>query len=113
LIVETDDQIHDVSGTLFSDQNPRVVEIDGIKIEAELGQHMIYVSNDDKPGIIGNLGTTLGDVGVNIATFHLGRVNQGGDAMALIAVDDVIQERVLKKLRELSHVKQVRALHFE
>ena len=113
LIVETDDHVHDVSGTLFSDQNPRVVEIDGIKVEAELGQHMIYLSNEDKPGIIGKLGTALGDAGVNIATFHLGRANRGGDAMALISVDDAIHEEVLKNLRELSHVKQVRALRFE
>ena len=113
LIVETYVGIHDVSGTLFSDQNPRVVEIDGIKVEAELGRHMIYLSNEDKPGIIGSLGTTLGNAGVNIATFHLGRANLGGDAMALIQVDDAIEEGVLSHLRNLSHVKQVRALHFE
>ena len=113
LIVETESQVYDVSGTLFSDQNPRVVEIDGIKVEAELGRHMIYLSNEDKPGIIGNLGTTLGDAGVNIATFHLGRAIMGGDAMALIQVDEAIEEGVLSRLRDLSHVKQVRALHFE
>ena len=113
LVVETEYQIHDVSGTLFSDQNPRGVEIDGIKVEAELGRHMIYLSNEDKPGIIGNLGTTLGDAGVNIATFHLGRAILGGDAMALIQVDEAIEESVLSRLRELSHIKQVRALHFE
>ena len=113
LIVETEDLVHDVSGTLFSDQNPRVVDIDGIKVEAELGEHVIFLSNEDKPGIIGSLGTTLGDAGVNIATFHLGRACLGGDALALIAVDDAIEEGVLARLRELSHVKRVRALRFD
>lgn len=113
LTVETDDATHDVSGTLFSDQNPRVVEIDGIKVEAELGRHMLFLVNEDKPGIIGNLGTTLGSAGVNIATFHLGRANRGGDALALISVDGGVDDGVLAQVRDLAHVKQVRALHFD
>ena len=112
LMVETDEDCHDVSGTLFADQNPRVVEIDGIKVEAELGHHMIYLRNEDKPGTIGSLGTTLGDAGVNIATFHLGRAHRGGDALALIQVDEDVGEDILARVRGLTHVKQVRVLHF-
>ena len=110
LIVETEDRTRDVSGTLFSDRNPRVVDIDGIKVEAELGKHMVFLSNEDKPGIIGSLGMTLGDAGVNIATFHLGRAGLGGDAVALVAVDDAVEDGVLARLRRLPHVKQVRTL---
>ncbi len=113
LAVETEDRTRDVSGTLFSDRNPRVVQIDGIKVEAELGEHVIFLSNEDKPGIIGSLGTALGDAGVNIATFHLGRAGLGGDALALVAVDDAVEDGVLAQLRELPHVKQVKALRFD
>ena len=62
-----------VAGTLFGGDKPRIVEIKGIQIEAELGRHMLYVTNQDKPGFIGRLGTLLGEAGINIATFHLGR----------------------------------------
>src|SRR3546814_20818443 len=70
----------------------RVVDIRGISVEAALTPHMLYISNEDKPGFIGALGTTLGDAGVNIATFHLGRAAQGQDAIALLELDAPIDE---------------------
>jgi D-3-phosphoglycerate dehydrogenase len=112
LTVETDDGRHCVSGTLFADQKPRVVEIDQIKIEAELGPHVLYLSNDDKPGIIGSLGTMLGDAGVNIATFHLGRATRAGAALALVEVDEAIDPDIAGRLRTLPHVNDVKILHF-
>jgi D-3-phosphoglycerate dehydrogenase len=81
-------------------------------MEAELGQHMLYVTNEDKPGFIGALGTTLGDAGVNIATFHLGRQARGSDAIALIAVDEAVTPEVLAKVEHLPHVRQAKPLHF-
>jgi D-3-phosphoglycerate dehydrogenase len=101
-----------VAGTLFADERPRIVMIEGIKLEAELGPHMLFVTNVDKPGIIGGIGTTLGDAGVNIATFHLGRADQGGDAMALVVVDEPLSDEILKKVAALPMIKQAKALSF-
>jgi hypothetical protein len=58
---------------VFSDGKPRFIQIKGINLDAEIGQHMVYTTNTDAPGIIGILGTTLGKHGVNIANFQLGR----------------------------------------
>ena len=79
-----------VTGTLFGGKHPRIVEIKGIEIEAEFAPHMLYITNDDKPGFIGRLGTLLGENKVNIATFHLGRDKPGGSAIALVQVDQPI-----------------------
>ncbi len=110
--VTTEAQTRDVAGTLFAGQRPRVVQVKGIKLEAELGEHMLYVTNADKPGFIGALGTTLGDAGVNIATFHLGRRPEGGDAIALVEVDEPISEDILHKVRNLPNVRQAQSLTF-
>ncbi|MDP6344952.1 MAG: ACT domain-containing protein, partial [Alphaproteobacteria bacterium] len=110
--VTTERQTRDVAGTLFADNRPRIVQVKGIKLEAELGSHMLYVTNEDKPGFIGALGSALGDAGVNIATFHLGRAEPGGDAIALVEVDEPIADEVLATVRGLSHVVQAQALNF-
>ena len=110
--VTTEKQSRDVAGTLFADNQPRIVQVKGIKLEAELAKHMLYVSNADKPGLIGALGTLLGDSGVNVATFHLGRADAGGDAIALIGVDQPIDETVLTAVRALPHVGRAQALNF-
>lgn len=112
LVVTTEQRSRSVAGTLFADAKPRVVEISGIQIEAELGTHMLYVANDDKPGFIGTLGSTLGEAGLNIATFHLGRATAGGDAIALIEVDQPIDDSVLDKVSALPLVYQAKTLHF-
>ena len=110
--VTTETQSRDVAGTLFADNRPRIVQVKGINLEAELAPHMLYITNDDKPGLIGALGTLLGDSGVNVATFHLGRARPGGDAIALIGVDQAIDDGVLTAVRALPHVAQARALNF-
>ena len=101
-----------VAGTLFGGTKPRVVDIKGISIEAALTPHMLYITNEDKPGFIGALGTTLGDAGVNIATFHLGRAEQGQDAIALLELDAPIDAKTLEKVRALPHTMQAEALRF-
>ncbi len=98
------------AGTLFSDQHPRIVELNGIALEAELGANMLYVTNEDRPGFIGGLGTALGDAGVNIATFNLGRSGRGGEALALIELDEPIPDHVLDAVRALPHVREAKAL---
>ena len=110
--VTTGRQTREVAGTLFADQKPRVVLIKGIKVEAELGPHMIYVTNEDKPGFIGRFGSVLGNHGLNIATFHLGRVAAGQEAIALVEVDGPVPPAVLAEVQALPQVQQVKALHF-
>src|SRR6185312_9071967 len=112
LAVITDNRTRDVCGTLFGGDKPRIVEIKGIRIEAELGRHMLYTTNEDKPGFIGRLGSLLGEAGVNIATFHLGRSAPGADAIALIEVDQALPDALLAKVREIPGVVQAEALAF-
>lgn len=113
LTVTTDnDWTRHVAGTVFADGKPRITDIKGIEIEAAFAPSMLYITNRDVPGYIGALGATLGDAGVNIATFNLGRASMGGDAIALIQVDGDIPEAVLDTVRGLRHVKQARALKF-
>ena len=101
-----------VAGTLFQDAEPRLVSIRGIPMEARLGPHMLYVRNQDKPGLIGALGMTLGDAGINIATFHLGRDRPGGDAIALVEVDGPIPDYVLAQVAKLPQVLHAQQLSF-
>ena len=106
------DQGDSVAGTMFADSRPRLVRIKGIEIEADLGPHMLYITNKDVPGIIGHLGTALAEAGVNIATFHLGRAARGGDAIALIEVDEALDEQVLAAVRAIDGISQAKALRF-
>ncbi len=112
LSVTTERGPRSVAGTLFGGSKPRIVDVKGIAVEAELGQHMLYISNEDRPGLIGGLGSILGDAKVNIATFHLGRAEAGGDAIALVHVDEPIAEEVLARITALPQIKQVVLLHF-
>jgi D-3-phosphoglycerate dehydrogenase len=112
LTVKTERGERSVAGTLFGGDKPRIVDIKGISIEAALTPHMLYITNEDKPGFIGALGTTLGDAGVNIATFHLGRAAQGSDAISLLELDAPIDAKTLEKVRALPHTKQAEALRF-
>jgi D-3-phosphoglycerate dehydrogenase / 2-oxoglutarate reductase len=110
--VTTDKQTRSVAGTLFAGSRPRLVEIKGIKVEADFGRHMLYVTNQDKPGFIGRFGATLAGAGINIATFHLGRAEQGGDAICLVSVDEQVPEEVLAMVRTLPLVVQATTLAF-
>jgi len=110
--VTTDQQTRAVAGTLFAGSRPRIVEIKGIKVEADFGRHMLYVTNQDKPGFIGRFGATLAGAGINIATFHLGRAVQGGDAICLVSVDEPVAEEVLAMVRTLPLVMQATSLAF-
>jgi D-3-phosphoglycerate dehydrogenase / 2-oxoglutarate reductase len=110
--IETGGLSRSVAGTLFAGSRPRIVEIKGIKVEADFAPHMLYVTNQDKPGFIGRFGATLAGAGINIATFHLGRAEQGGDAICLVSVDDGVPEDVLAMVRTLPLVVQATSLAF-
>jgi len=110
--VVTERQERSVSGTVYADGKPRMVDIKGIRVDAEFGRSMIYVTNEDKPGFIGKFASLLGDAKINIATFHLGRVKQGGDAIALVEIDGAVPAELLAKIQALPQVKQVKVLVF-
>src|SRR5579872_4850489 len=101
-----------IAGTLFGGSRPRIVDVEGIALEAELGAHMLFVRNHDKPGFIGNLGQTLGEAAINIATLHLGRSAPGRDAICLIQVDQPLDDALLTKVRAIANVVQAKQLHF-
>jgi D-3-phosphoglycerate dehydrogenase len=112
ITVTTDRGTRSVAGTLFAGNKARLVEIKGIPVEADFGRHMLYVTNQDKPGFIGKFGDTLAQHGINIATFHLGRSAAGGDSICLASVDEAISESVLAEVRALPLVVQAVALTF-
>ena len=110
--VTTDQGSRVLSGSLFGGDKPRLVGIDDVSVEAELSPIMLFTRNEDKPGYIGRLGGLLGDHGVNIATFHLGRTTPGADAVALVSVDQVVDGALLESIRKLSGVVTAVALTF-
>jgi len=110
--VVTERQSRFVSGTVFADGRPRIVNIKGIRMDAEFGPSMLYITNLDKPGFIGRFSSTLGEAGINIATFHVGREAPGGNAIALIEVDGEVPPAVLAQVQALPQVQQAKPLKF-
>jgi D-3-phosphoglycerate dehydrogenase len=110
--VKTEAGERSVAGTLFNNVEPRLVEMFGIKVEADLSGNMMYIVNEDAPGFIGRIGTLLGENSINIGTFNLGRREAGGEAVLLLSVDSPVEESVLKSACELPGVKLVKALAF-
>jgi D-3-phosphoglycerate dehydrogenase len=112
LSVTTANMERSVGGTVFHDGKPRILSIKGIKIDAEFTPSMIYVTNEDKPGFIGRFASLLGEAGVNIATFALGRDEKGGSAIALVSIDGTAPEGVIAKVAKIPGVRQAKALRF-
>jgi D-3-phosphoglycerate dehydrogenase / 2-oxoglutarate reductase len=101
-----------VAGTLFGNATPRLVELFGVNVEAELNGDMLYIVNEDAPGFIGRLGSALGEANINIGTFHLGRQEAGGVAVLLLSVDSPVGKETLENIQGLPGVKRVMALKF-
>ncbi len=110
--VVTDRQTRWVAGTVYADGRPRIVNIKGIRIDAEFGPSMLYVTNQDRPGFVGRFATLLAGAGINIATFHLGRETAGGNAIALVEVDGAVPPDVLAQVQQIPNVQQVKPLRF-
>jgi len=110
--VTTPEMVRTLAGTVFSDGRPRLIQIKDIKLDAEFAPNMIYVTNEDKPGFIGRLGTLLGESKVNIANFTLGRSAPGEDAIALVEVDGDVNDTVIAAIRKIPAVKGAKALKF-
>jgi len=113
LTVKTASKEREIAGTVFSDGKQRFIQIKGINIDAEVGRHMLYTTNEDVPGIIGTLGQTMGKNGVNIANFTLGRKDAGKDAIALLYLDAQPPAEVLAKLEATGMFSSVKPLEFD
>ncbi|MEL6479528.1 MAG: NAD(P)-dependent oxidoreductase, partial [Pseudomonadota bacterium] len=112
LIVTTAQKTRTVAGTVFSDGRPRFIQIKGIGMEAEPQPNMLYTVNTDEPGYIGALGMKTGDLGINIATFNLGRSEKGGEAITLMGVDAPLAPETLAEIAALPQVQEAKALSF-
>ncbi|KLE32313.1 phosphoglycerate dehydrogenase [Aurantiacibacter gangjinensis] len=116
VVANTPDRRREVAGSLFGNNQARLVEIAGTRIETELEGHMLYIVNEDAPGFIGRLGLTLGDAGVNIGNFHLGRrlpdKHKGGDAVLMLTLDQQPSDAVQDAVCALEGVRKVRSLSF-
>jgi D-3-phosphoglycerate dehydrogenase / 2-oxoglutarate reductase len=110
--VQTENGERSVAGTLFGNSSPRLVELFGVNVEADLVGDMLYIVNEDAPGFIGRLGSTLGEANVNIGTFHLGRQEAGGVAVLLLSVDSPVGTDTLETIHALPGVKRAMALKF-
>ncbi|HSU88229.1 MAG TPA: phosphoglycerate dehydrogenase [Terriglobia bacterium] len=109
--LRTDVESHRVSGTVFTDKLPRIVNVDGYPLEVVPHGNMIFFTNNDKPGVIGGIGTVLGRCNVNIAGMHLGRENQGGKALALLLVDDPVSNDVIEQFRQIPNILSAKVVH--
>ena len=112
LSVATKAGMRSVVGTVFSDGKPRIIQIKGIYIDADISRYMLYTTNRDVPGIIGALGTAIGECGINIANFNLGRSGIGEDAIALLSLDSPADACVVERLRSTGKFNRIRPLEF-
>ena len=109
--VETESKKRSICGTLIQNR-PRVIDVRGIPLESKLGEHMLYITNNDKPGVIGAIGSSTAERGINIANLHLGRDVRNGNAMVLLEVDERLGSDDLEHLRSLANITNVQYLHF-
>lgn len=108
--IKTEQRERNVTGTLFTGKEPRIVNIEGVPIEVALQPNMLFIRNDDKPGMIGELGALLGTEGLNVADFRLGRKDAQSGAICLVALDGPVNDDVFDKIKGLSHIQSVQRL---
>lgn len=112
VIVKTSERERNVTGTLFTGKEPRIVNVEGVPIEVALSKHMLFIRNEDKPGLIGGLGTLVANAGQNIADFHLGRQACGESAICLVSFDEPLSDSLFVKIENLPQVRNVKRLTF-
>ncbi len=100
-----------VSGVLHGKKEPRIIAINGFAVEVVLEGELLVLSNNDKPGVIGNIGTLLGKNNINIARMQFGREKQGGKAISVVSVDTPVSKDVLSKIQKLPNVLAVKQIH--
>lgn len=106
--VQTDKASHAIAGTLFSKTDARICSIDGIRMDTKPEGNMLVLENDDKPLIIGQIGTIIGEAGINIANFTLGREERGGKALTMLNIDEPLPDDVLAKILAVPHVNEAK-----
>jgi D-3-phosphoglycerate dehydrogenase len=103
-------EIH-IAGTLFSKKDPRIVKIDNFSVEIMPEGHMLVMNNNDKPGVIGNIGTLLGKNKINIARMHFGRETAGGRAISVVNIDSPVTVKILKEIKKLPNILDVKVIN--
>ena len=112
LKIETEAGSRELTGTLFAGKEPRIVSVENVPIEADLTEHMLFIRNEDKPGMIGGLGMILAEGGQNIADFRLGRTEAGKTAVALVSLDAPLSDELYEKVANLPQINKVKRLRF-
>ena len=112
VIVTSEERVRNVTGTLFTGREPRIVNIEGVPIEVALAENMLFVRNNDEPGLIGDLGTLLGKEGLNIADFRLGRKDDRSGAICLVSLDAPVPDDVFEKVKAHKQIVSAKRLSF-
>ncbi len=110
LVLTTEGTTTTAAGTLFTAEHPRLVEVDGVEVECSPDGHLLFFRNRDVPGVVGRIGTILGEAGVNIAAIQLGRAQGDGDAISLVSVDSPVPPEALGRIQALPEIVLARAL---
>ena len=112
LTFTTDERVESISGTVFAKEEIRIVDFFGYKLDFEPTPSVVAIQNVDRPGIIGKIGTTLGDAGFNIAAMQWSRNRRGEKAVAFISVDGIMTDKVLEQLRTIDGVIKASKINF-
>ncbi|MDD5669735.1 MAG: phosphoglycerate dehydrogenase [Candidatus Omnitrophica bacterium] len=110
LEIKTDKEVRNVSGTLSANKQPRIVKLNDCYVEATPAGDMLAIRNWDKPGIIGNLGTLLGQHSINIAGMTFGRKSLGGEAVSILNVDSPVSAGIVEKIKNLENILAVKVI---
>src|SRR5215469_11112571 len=118
IAIKTSEHKHVVKGAVLRENTPRLLHVDGIDVEAPLGENLIYMRNQDVPGVIGKVGTILGKHGINIANFSLGRRDEADagvprEAIAVVQVDGSVPEAVVSELAGIPAVQHAKSIRLE
>jgi D-3-phosphoglycerate dehydrogenase len=108
LRIRTKEEETYLAGTLFSRKDPRIIRINDFKVEIVPEGELLLIHNNDKPGVIGNLGTLLGNSKINIARMHFGRETAGGIAISVISIDSTATPDVIAQIRKLPNILSVK-----
>ncbi|HHZ83899.1 MAG TPA: ACT domain-containing protein, partial [Nitrospirales bacterium] len=99
-----------VAGTLFGRKDPRVVEVNSFKVDFDPRGHLLFILNEDQPGVIGMVGRILGEHGINIARMECARVGQGGVALLILALDSQTPDVVLDAIKSSTNIQSAKCL---
>jgi D-3-phosphoglycerate dehydrogenase len=110
LRIKAKDRESYVAGTLFSKKDPRIVLIDGFKVEIVPEGELLLMYNNDKPGVIGNIGTLLGKNGINIARMHFGRETAGGKAISVVSIDSTPPQETVDEIKRMPNILSVKQI---